>query len=517
MQRALQFKRRLAQAWAAVLLALLFAFYFSWRSSTESENLNRWVAHTQEALGLIHAARLDRVRVSAEIWAFRSTHDPALPGRFRGNLADLLSKMRELRDFTRDNPEQQKLLAALEPLLEDQAALLQSAMERAVAAAANPNGVMDMTPPVPPAEQLRTMFDQLESNERVLFQQRSLAAQHAARTARVVGSSAALLAIVILLIAGYVIQREVITRAKAEAGLRTAQNLLGVRYEEQRIELDHAVEDLHAQIRARKTAEQETLRLNSELEERVRSRTAELQELNRELEAFSYSVSHDLRAPLRHMHGFSKMLEQEYGEQLPEEAKHYLERIRSGATHMSALVEDLLQLARVGRQVPQRETVSLREIVEEVRRDLSEGGANSNVAWQIGPLPDIEGDPVLLRQVFANLLGNAVKFSRNREHPQIEIASRGQNEDLLVYVRDNGAGFDPRFADKLFGVFQRLHRQDEFEGTGIGLATVQRIIHKHGGRVWAESQPDKGATFFFTLPARTHEKPSLREPMGAAV
>jgi light-regulated signal transduction histidine kinase (bacteriophytochrome) len=260
------------------------------------------------------------------------------------------------------------------------------------------------------------------------------------------------------------------------------------------------MKDLHSQIRKRQRVESELQLLNVELEERVKSRTVELQEANRELETFNYAVSHDLRAPLRHMNGFSHFLEKKYGPGLPEEAQHYLNRIRSAATHMSRLVEGLLQLSHIGRQLPNITQGSLDQVLDDARAELLPECAGRQIDWRIGPLPEVNGDIVLLGQVFTNLLSNAIKFTRLQDHPIIEIGTCQEKGATAIFVRDNGAGFNTQFADKLFGVFQRLHRADEFEGTGIGLATVQRIVHRHGGRIWAESEPGKGATFFFTLP-----------------
>ena len=242
----------------------------------------------------------------------------------------------------------------------------------------------------------------------------------------------------------------------------------------------------------------------------------ELVEANGELESFTYSVSHDLRAPLRHLDGFSRILEEEYGAELPEEARHYLHRIRSATTHMSRLVEDLLGLSRLGRQGLQLRTVTLRELVEEARAEVLSEAEGRVIDWQIGALPEVQADVGLFRQVWINLFSNAIKFTRNQPRPVIQVGSRKENGEAILFVRDNGAGFDPRYADKLFGVFQRLHRQDEFEGTGVGLATVQRIVHKHGGRVWAESQPGQGATFYFSVPARASVPRQPKAEMGVS-
>jgi signal transduction histidine kinase len=223
-----------------------------------------------------------------------------------------------------------------------------------------------------------------------------------------------------------------------------------------------------------------------------------LETLNGDLESFSYSVSHDLRSPLRHIHGFCKILSSDYSANLPAEAQRYLSRIESGAQRMGDLIDDLLNFSRIGRRHVDCQPVALFSMVEGIAEELS-CNSTLKIEWRIQPLPMVQGDPALIKQVLVNLLANAAKFSRTREHPVIEVGSRVMPQGTAIYVRDNGVGFDMRFADKLFGVFQRLHRMEDFEGTGVGLATVARIVHKHGGTVWADSALDHGATFYFTL------------------
>jgi signal transduction histidine kinase len=223
-----------------------------------------------------------------------------------------------------------------------------------------------------------------------------------------------------------------------------------------------------------------------------------LEALNRDLESFSYSVSHDLRSPLRHIHGFSKILRADFSADLPAEAQRYLSRIESGAERMGQLIDDLLNFSRIGRRDIEPKPVALRPLVDDLIQELSEGAVRV-IDWQIEALPTVQGDSALIKQILANLLGNAMKFTRTRERARIHVGSRVFPKGTAIYVRDNGVGFDMKFADKLFGVFQRLHRLEEFEGTGVGLATVARIVHKHGGTVWAESVPDQGATFYFVL------------------
>jgi PAS domain S-box-containing protein len=247
----------------------------------------------------------------------------------------------------------------------------------------------------------------------------------------------------------------------------------------------------------RKEAEQTVERHRREL---ARS-NADLAAVNQELEAFSYSVSHDLRAPLRHIDGFARILKEEHAAELSEDAQRYLDRVLHGANHMGHLVDDLLNLAKIGRRELTRQKAKLDLLVREALADLP-GTENRSIEWRVEPLPEVDCDPGLLKLVFNNLLGNALKFTRSRQPAVIEIGTSDSAGLTTIFVRDNGVGFDPKYADKLFGVFQRLHRQEDFEGTGIGLATVQRIIRKHGGEVWAESAVDHGATFFFSLGAR---------------
>lgn len=298
------------------------------------------------------------------------------------------------------------------------------------------------------------------------------------------------------------------------------------------------------EIQERARAEAKVRELNAHLEERVRLRTKQLEEANRELEAFSYSVSHDLRAPLRHIAGFTDMLDKRIGASLDEGARRYMGIIQDAVSRAGSLVDDLLAFSRMGRADLMESRVTTSAMVHEVVREFEEESARREIIWDIrDPLPDVFGDPAMLRQVWRNLIGNAVKYTRQQREPVISIgagkpagaeyaegsaasferesvarpdaaasesesagaastADAESDENIVFFVRDNGVGFDMKYSDKLFGVFQRLHRPDEFEGTGIGLANIRRIIQRHGGLVWAQAAPGKGATFFFSIPAR---------------
>jgi light-regulated signal transduction histidine kinase (bacteriophytochrome) len=269
-----------------------------------------------------------------------------------------------------------------------------------------------------------------------------------------------------------------------------------------------AIADILAQGIERKRGEDRITQLNTSLERRVRERTEALLEANRELESFSYSVSHDLRAPLRHVLGFADMLDKRSGALLDENGRRYLRTIQESARHAGSLVDDLLAFSRMGRAELRQQRVAMDALVKQAQQDVSPELESRECAWSIDALPEVEGDAAMLRLVWRNLLSNAVKYTRGREIAEIRVSAEATPEEVVFTVRDNGVGFDMRYVDKLFGVFQRLHTSEEFEGTGIGLANVRRIVQRHGGRAWAEGVPGEGAAFHFSLP----RNPRTAEP-----
>ena len=283
-------------------------------------------------------------------------------------------------------------------------------------------------------------------------------------------------------------------------GIVFGQPLLGVIY----AGMGAVVALLTQKVTQRKREQEELRRINETLEQRVLARTAELDSTNKELEAFSYSVAHDLRAPLRHMDGFIRLLKKHSWASLDERNQRYLGIISDSARQMGLLIDDLLAFSRVGRAELQLLPVSLQQLVQEAMQELREETQGRNIAWKISQLPEVMADRSMMRLVMINLLANAVKFTGKRERAEIEVGTSSNEADgIVVFVRDNGVGFDMEYADKLFGVFQRLHPAEEYEGTGIGLANVQRIIHRHRGRTWARGEVDQGATFYFSLPKAT--------------
>jgi light-regulated signal transduction histidine kinase (bacteriophytochrome) len=272
----------------------------------------------------------------------------------------------------------------------------------------------------------------------------------------------------------------------------------------------HRVEDVTEFVRQKQQPAENETELRARMEQmeaeifrssqQVQAANQQLRAVNQELEAFSYSVSHDLRAPLRHIDGYVEMLIKHAGDTLSDKSRRYLKIVSESAGQMGQLIDDLLAFSRMGRAEMQLMTVNLKLLTQELITGFRAETTERKIIWKTGNLPVVEGDPSMLKQVFVNLLSNAVKYTRGKDPAEIEIGIANETSDeVVMFVRDNGAGFDMKYVDKLFGVFQRLHRAEEFEGTGVGLANVRRIINRHGGRIWAEGAINAGATFYFSL------------------
>ncbi len=302
-------------------------------------------------------------------------------------------------------------------------------------------------------------------------------------------------------------QEEVLARIQTHLRLRTLTEQLEQKVRERTTNLTITNKRLQKEITERERAQEALQVLNDKLEERVHERTAEIAASNKELEAFAYSVSHDLRAPLRHIDGYLGLLRKWSGEALDEQVQYYIDVVSDSAKKMGLLIDNLLSFSRMGRNAMSIQSLALESLVREVIQELEPDNADRTIDWCIGNLPMVEGDTILLRTMLTNLIDNAIKFTRPREKARIEIGSLSDRDSkTVIFVRDNGVGFDMAYVEKIFGVFQRLHRTEEFEGTGIGLANVHRIIARHGGRIWAEGEPNQGAAFFFTLPLAKRNK-----------
>jgi light-regulated signal transduction histidine kinase (bacteriophytochrome) len=282
--------------------------------------------------------------------------------------------------------------------------------------------------------------------------------------------------------------------------LKAVQDKLEALNEQLEKKVEERTAALLAEIEERKKAEEEIKRLNDGLEQRVAMRTQELEAANRELEAFAYSVSHDLRAPLRAIDGFARILREEHASGLDAEGDRVVAVIGKNARRMGQLIDDILAFSRIGRQEMRCTIVPMHNIAQEVYDELKGVEGERTILFTLAPLPPAHGDPALIRQVLHNLLGNSIKYTRPREIAEVEVGCRCGDGEHVYFVRDNGVGFDMKYAGKLFGVFQRLHEVEEFEGTGVGLAIAQRIVLRHGGRIWGEGKEGEGAAFYFTLP-----------------
>jgi signal transduction histidine kinase len=450
---------------ACAMLIVVCIGALSFWSEVQNDKDRAWVTHTMLVVEKLQAIRIDITQAVAGQRGYVLTGEDRYLEPYSDGLNQVGRDIEELRNLTSDNPEQQEAVGRLEPLVAARLAELGdgNGVRKRDGLLAGAEEVLKGNIGEQLTRRISAQIAEMRGTEDRLLSNRLKTAAASCRKMKVLVVWGNALAILILLVKGFVIHWETGRRNLAEQSLKSANERLQ--------------------------------RRTSELE----SRTAELLEANIEMESFAYSVAHDLRAPLRHIAGFSNVLSQDYGRQLDAEGRRYLEKLVDGAQRMGRLVDDLLRLSKIGRQELSFEDTPLDSLLRQAVEELAPECLGRDVEWQIGDLFNAECDLGLMKQVFVNLLSNAVKYTGKREHAVIQVGQTLQNDERVVFVRDNGAGFEMQYVGKLFGVFQRLHKARDFEGTGVGLAIVQRIIRKHGGRIWAEAEPDHGATFFFTL------------------
>jgi signal transduction histidine kinase len=443
---------------ACALLIVMCVGVLSYWSEVRNEQDRQWVTHTLLVVEKLQAVRIDITQTETGQRGYMLTGQDRYLELYRGGVSQVRQDMKELPDLVLDNAREREAIRRLEPLIAARLGELEDGIEvrkqsgllAGVEAVSRRNdGDMWM-------ELIAAQIGEMRRTEARLFSARLATAAASTRKMKAIVVCGNALAILILLVKGAVIHWEIGRRNLAERNLKNSN-------------------------------------------ERLERRTSELSETNIELESFAYSVAHDLRAPLRHITGYSHVLTQDYGSSLDAEGQRYLEKIGDGAQRMGHLVDDLLSLSKVGLQALALEATSLDMLLRQVVEELGPECSGRDIEWRIGSLFTAECDPGLMKQVFVNLLSNAVKYSGKRERAVIEVGQVMEGDERVIFVRDNGAGFEMQYVGKLFGVFQRLHKARDFEGTGVGLAIVQRIIRKHGGRIWAEAALDHGATFFFTL------------------
>jgi signal transduction histidine kinase len=485
---------------------LVLVIGLAYRETNRQVHSSESVVHSRDVISAIgdYAAAAKVAGTAAT--DYYKTANEADAEAFTSATTSIHAAIDHVRQLTVDNPTQQRLVADLGTQSDRAFDLLRQAMDQRRQGKTGPDAIAEITKNVRPVSlDLNKTYTALLDEENNLLKSRSDAQAAASRSAKRLELWGGIIAFLMMGAALSVFWRESSVRLRAERLLAQTNAQLEKRVRDRTMEVERVNDLLRDENAERVAAEEEVRLLNAVLEQRVVERTAQLQVANQELEAFCYSVSHDLRAPLRHIDGFSKILLEDFAKDLNPEATHCLNRIQKSINNMGLLVDALLNLSRLTRKGIVLQRVSLGEIVNVARTELQSDLAGRNVTWRIGALPTVQGDPNLLKQVFVNLLANAVKFTRDRESAVIEVFQLENKDETTILIRDNGVGFNMKYADKLFGVFQRLHTSEQFEGTGVGLATVQRIVQKHGGRVWAESEPEHGASFYFTvgIPATT--------------
>jgi signal transduction histidine kinase len=435
-----------------------------------------WVEHTWQVLNQVERIMSSAKDAETGARGYLITSDPDYLSPYNSGRAELPAELEAFRQLTQDNPNQQRELAEMSAIIAERLALLQQGLDlrrngetdslHALVVSGTGKAQMD---------HLRHIADNMETEEHRLLAVRTAQERSSARRARQTLFLASTLDLILIILMFRYFTRERTLRMQTE---ETAASLALARVEVER------------------NAEEVRL-LNVTLEERVRQRTAELEATNRELEAFSYSVSHDLRAPLRTIDGFSLALEEDYTEAVDATGRDYIKRVRTGVQRMGQLIDSLLQLSRITRADIAREPVDMTALAESVVANLRDEYPGRELKITIDPGMQVDADSKLLRVALENLLGNAAKFTSKVEHPVIHFGWDAEKQ--AFFIRDNGAGFDMYYSDKLFNAFNRLHGDKDFKGSGIGLATVARVIRRHHGRIWADAQVNHGATFFFTV------------------
>jgi signal transduction histidine kinase len=486
----------------AVLVALLCLAYWS---NTRFVQWNALVMHTREVQGALenYTSAMKNAQLAAV--NFYTDGNEQQVAAFAAAQAQAHKALDRVRELTPDNPTQQHNLDVLIPLSDQGKNLLGQLFPLRRAGKTGPEGMAEVNAEAkkisPP---LGAALTAMITEENHLLETRSAAVALFGRRARMQQLFGGALAIALVAAIVVMYFRESSMRTAAERDLAKINTELEQRIIERTEALEAAVSQALRENESRLGAEAAVRSLNAELEQRVRMRTSELENANRELEAFCYSVSHDLRAPLRGIDGFTQALLEDLGDKMDAKSRAHLERVRAAATRMGTLIDDLLNLSRITRGEMRKEAVDVSQLAESVNQELQESQPGRRVDFIVAQGLRTQADSKLLRILLQNLLSNSWKFTSKRADARIEIGRTDENGSSSFYVADNGAGFDPAYSDRLFGAFQRLHGTSEFPGTGVGLATVQRIVHRHGGTIWAKGEVDRGATFYFTLQPAIH-------------
>ncbi len=472
MKPAVRYRLLMLGAIFVVLLNTLLAA----RALSGLFNAQRWLAHTLEALTRTESVYVNMSSASSATRAYLLTGDPRFEARYNEAVRTMYVGVDGIQRLTADNASQQERIAFLRKRIAVQLGALDAAISMKHGHAGTAPDAAVLRPALADSPDggisVRYAITQIEGEEQRLLQQRNDAATATKKNVIAAFAGATLLDLVLLVVA---FQQLIHTREDREKLAERAGEII----------------TLNAELKD----------LNSDLEARVEQRTRELEVSNKELEAFSYSVSHDLRAPLRTIDGFSLALMEDFSDCLNAEGRDYITRVRGGVQRMGMLIDALLQLSRVTRSEVQREEVNLSQLGTLVFDELQGNEKGRSVRFTAEPDVLANADPRLMRVAFENLIGNALKFTSKVPEARIELGQMAKGEQTVYFIRDNGAGFDMQYVDRLFTAFQRLHGDRDFKGSGIGLATVSRIIRRHHGEIWAEGEPDKGASFFFTLQA----------------